>query len=104
MIEIPLPAYNPWFDLTVILDNQAWSLEFQYNFLMGRFVFSVLSPDGNPVISGVPLEINIPLTFQYQNSSYELPDGDFFYCLESFGTADAADFSFDVDGIPLFGD
>lgn len=79
MIEIPLPAYNPWFDLTVILDNQAWSLEFQYNFLMGRFVFSVLSPDGNPVISGVPLEINIPLTFQYQNSSYELPDGDFFY-------------------------
>jgi hypothetical protein len=79
MIVIPLSPYNPWFEMTVIIDNKTWGLEFSFNTMMQKYIFSVSESDGTPVLSGIPLEINIPLTEQYRNSSYNLPAGEFWY-------------------------
>ena len=85
MIQIPLPKNNPYFEITVVLDNRAWVLEFMFNFFMNTHTFSVLSSDSERVVSGIPLQENLPLLTQYQNSSYDLPRGNLVYLPEYTG-------------------
>ena len=80
---IPLPTGLPSFEFSVVLDDRLWYFSFTYNFYIESFTFSVADSGQNPVVGGIPLQENIPLLSQYQNSSYDLPAGHMIYISET---------------------
>ena len=99
---IPFVANKAWFTQPITLQNVAYTLEFQYNARAQRWFMDILDISEQPILVGIPLEIQRDLNGQY--GAYVFPQG-LFFCRDNSGAQAAPTFSsFSIDHQLLFVD
>lgn len=72
---IPLVAGEPYQSVDVTLDGVPFTLTLLWNDRAQYWKLSIALPDGTPILSGVKMVQNYPLTGRYRDA--RLPKGDF---------------------------
>lgn len=72
---IPLGQNAPWFRFKITLSGVRYTLEARFNLRMDRWILSIMDAAGAPILMGIPLLIQRPLT---QYPTLALPPGDMF--------------------------
>jgi len=75
IIQIPINRRLRSFEETVSLDNQFYVLQFLFNKRLSLWVMNILNLDRKPILSGLLLQTNVHLSFQYPHLN--LPKGTF---------------------------
>lgn len=99
---VPFAANKPWFSQPITLQGVTYTLEFQYNARAQRWFMDILDVSEQPLLLGIPLEIDRDLNGQY--GAYVFPQG-LFFCRDNSGQGQAPTLnSFSVDHVLLFVD
>jgi len=73
MIEIPTTSELPSYDFQTTLDGLVYNITINYNERRDRWQMSIADSQNDPIISGIPLLLNVSLLGQYVDS--RLPPG-----------------------------
>ncbi len=63
------------YSITVQLDANTYTLEFNWNDRQSAWFFNLLDVDGNPVLMGRKVVLNLPMLHEFVGSQF--PTGDF---------------------------
>ena len=83
LIEIPVQPDFSAFGQRMDLDNVTVIMKFNFNSRLDRWVFSLSNGDGEPLLEGILIHINLPLTDRFINRIAGLPPGQFLALDES---------------------
>ena len=81
MVKINFQDY-PSFQQEVVLDNDSYVLNFNWNSRGGFWDFSILDTLLNPILQGLKVVLNYPLTRQFKYK--DIPQGEF-YAVDASG-------------------
>lgn len=81
-VDIPLSTFAHY-DLSITLEGISYILEFTYNERAKLYFMSIFDADRNPILQGVGLVPNYPITFDYA-----LPNLTGYFALVPKGTLD----------------
>lgn len=81
MIELPVRFDIPAYSFRTDLDGTIYTLHFNYNRRMNRWMMGIGDAAGNDIVRGIVMLINWPLTLQYTNDA--MPKGQFILVDES---------------------
>ena len=83
LIEIPIQLDVPTFTQRMDLDEVTVIMKFNFNERLDRWVFSLANGDGEPLLEGIPVHVNLPLTDRFINRIAGIPPGQFLALDES---------------------
>lgn len=75
--EIPLRTDMYSYFQSVVLDGVVYKLDLRYNGRMRRWFFGISLSDGTPLLSGVPMLPDFPMTYKFIGCVDGLPSGQF---------------------------
>lgn len=63
IVTLPVDQDSPWFAFTTTLDSVSYTLEMAYNTRAQRWILSIGSATGSPILASVPIVIERDLLF-----------------------------------------
>ena len=84
MATLVIPVRNdlPAYEFRIDLESVTYTMRFRYNLRMQRWIMDLADGDGEDIIAGIPILINLDLLRQYSRSN--LPPGTLF-CVDYSG-------------------
>lgn len=74
-VRLPVTGETPHFAFTTELDGATWGFEFRWNHRAEQWIMTMLDGDGNVLVSGIRVFVNLPLLDRFRAYG-TLPPGD----------------------------
>ena len=83
LYEIPIDSTYGAFTQKTVLDGISYILGFRFNQTVGAWYMDILDASNNPILCGILLALNLPLTYRFIGRVAGLPRGQFVVVDES---------------------